>query len=60
MKQVLLVRRLLTAYLHSGVHSLLEGVGVCRDVSLLPCLLSARTEEKKQKARIVQARAVLE
>lgn len=30
MKQVPLVRRRLTGYFHSGVHSLLESVGECR------------------------------
>ena len=48
MKQVLLARRLLTGYLRS----LLESVGVMQDVSLLPCLLLARTgEQNKTKGR---------
>lgn len=61
MKQVLLVRRLLTGYLHAGVQSLLESVGVCRMLGCCcVCCQRGRRKNLKPNERSAQARVVLE
>lgn len=51
MKQVLLVRRLLNGYLHSGVHFLLESVEVCRMLDCCHVCCQRVQRKKKQNKR---------